>query len=138
MVVGAGDFLEEQFHVGDVEIEDAVGARADDAEIGVAHHDGIGGAPFVAGEEAGVDVIDVGLERRMQAVFPAFERGEDGDVVGGQGVFARAEGVAELAEINELRHLGFADDELRAVLDFLVHVRDSGRRWCRANRPATR
>jgi len=43
-----GDFLEEQFYVGDVEIENAVGPRADDAEIGVAQHDGIGGAPFVA------------------------------------------------------------------------------------------
>jgi len=29
-----------------------------------------------------------------------------------------------LAEIHELRDLRFADDELRAVLDFLVHVRE--------------
>ena len=37
-------------------------------------------------------------------------------------VLARAEGVAELAEVDELRHLRFADDELRAVLDGLVLV----------------
>ena len=46
---------------------------------------------------------------------------EDRDVVG-VAVFARPEGVAELAEIDELRDLRFADDELRAALDFLVLV----------------
>ena len=106
-----------------MEIVDAVGAGADDAKIGVAHHDGIGRAPFVAGEQAGVDEIDIGLEGRVQAVFPSFERGEDGDVVRRQRVFARPEGVAELAQVNELRHLRFPHDELRAVLDFLVHIR---------------
>jgi len=55
----------------------------------------------------------------MQAVFPTFERGQNGDVIGGERVFAGREGVAELAEIHELRGLRFADDELRAVLDFL-------------------
>ena len=38
-------------------------------------------------------------------------------------MLARRESVAELAEINELRDLRFAHDELRAVLDFLVVVR---------------
>ena len=138
MIVRPRDFLEKHLHVGDLEIEDAVGPRADDAEIRVAQHDRVGGAPFVAGEQARVDVIEVRFERRVQSVFPAFERGENRDVVGGQRVFAGAERVAELAEINELRRLRFADDQLRAVLDFLVLIRDSGRRWCRGSRPATR
>jgi hypothetical protein len=107
-----------------MEIERAVGPRAHNAEIGVAHHDRVGRAPLVAGEQARVDVIHVSFERRMQTVFPALERGKDGDIIGGQRVFARPKGVAELAEIHELRRLRFADDELRAVLDFLVHVRE--------------
>ena len=42
-----------------------------------------------------------------------------------QRVFAGPKGVAELPEINELRDLGLADDQLRAVLDFLVVVRQA-------------
>jgi hypothetical protein len=38
-------------------------------------------------------------------------------------VLARPERVAELSEVHELRDLRFADDELRASLDFLVLVR---------------
>ena len=47
-----------------------------------------------------------------------------------------AEGVAELAEIDELRRLRFAHDELRAVLDFLVVVGKAvGERVARVVRP---
>jgi len=123
MIVRARDFLEEHLHVDDLEIEDAEGPRADDAEIGVAQHDRVGCAPFVAGEKAGIDVIEVRLERRMQAVLPAFEGGKDGDVVGGEREFAGAESVAELAEVHELRGLRFADDQLRAVFDFPILIR---------------
>jgi len=90
MIVRAGDFLEKRFHVHDLEIVDAVSTGAHDAEIRVAQHDGIGRAPFVAGEEARVDEIHVRLERRFEAVLPALERGKDRDVVGGEIVFARA------------------------------------------------
>ena len=51
---------------------------------------------LVASENAGDDVVDIGFEGRFEAVLPALEGGEDGDVVGGEGVFAGAEGVAEL------------------------------------------
>ena len=95
---------------------------------------GIGGAPFVAGEKAGGDEIDVRLERRFEAVFPALELGEDRDVIGDERVFARAETIAVLAEIDELRGLAFADDELRAVLDRLVVVRETATTRCRASR----
>jgi len=106
-----------------MEIINAVGADADHAEIRVAHHDGVGGAPFVAGEQAGVDEINVGLEGGFQTVFPAFEVGENGDVGRDQGVGAGTEGVAELALINELGDLRFPHDELRAALDLLLLVR---------------
>jgi hypothetical protein len=37
-------------------------------------------------------------------------------------MFAGAEGVAELAEVDELGGLAFADDELGAAFDFLVLI----------------
>ena len=37
-------------------------------------------------------------------------------------MFPRAKRVAEFTQINELRDLRFADDELRAALDFLVLI----------------
>ena len=37
-------------------------------------------------------------------------------------VLARAERVAELPQVDELRHLRLADDQLRAALDFLVLI----------------
>ena len=99
---------------------------------------GFDGAPLVAGEEARVDVVDVGLERRLEAVLPALEPGQDRDVVGGQRVLAGTEGVAELAEVDELRRLRLAHDELRAVLDLLVVVGEAPGDACRASRPSTR
>ena len=85
-----------------------------------------------------VDVVDVGLERRLEAVLPALERREDGNVVGRQRVLARAEHVAELAEVDELHDLRLADDELRAALDFLVVVGKADTTACRASRRSTR
>jgi hypothetical protein len=122
MIVRARDLLEELLHVAHAEVVRAVRAQAHDAEILVAHHHGIGGAPLVAREHTRDDVIDVGLERALQAVLPALEVGEDRDVVGGQRVLAGTERVAELAEVHELRHLRFAHDQLRAVLDLAVLV----------------
>ena len=123
VIVRAGDFLEEELGFDDPEIEGSEGAHADDAEVGITHHDGVGGPPFVAGEEAGGDVVEVRLERGLEAVFPALQRGEDRDVVRGQRVLAGTEGVPELAEVNELSDLRFANNELGSVLDFLVLIR---------------
>jgi hypothetical protein len=127
VVVGARHFLEEQLRLGDAEIVGPERAHADDAEVVVAHHHRVGGAPLVAGEQAGVDVVDVRLERRVEAVTPRLEPGEDGDVVGRQRVLAGTEGVPELPEVHELHPLRLADDQLRAVLDRLVVVRKAER-----------
>ena len=122
MIVGARDFLQELLRVDDPEVVGAERAHADDAEVLVAHHHRIRRAPLVAGEEARDDEVDVRLERRLEAVLPALEPGEDRDVVGRQRVLARPERVAELAEVDELHDLRLAHDELRAALDFLVLV----------------
>ena len=53
-------------------------------------------------------------------------------------VLAGAEGVAELAEVDELRDLRFAHDQLRAALDLLVLVREAEATACRANHRSTR
>ncbi len=114
--------LRKRFGSDDAEVVRAVGAHPHDAEVGIAHHHRVRRAPLVAGEHARDDVVDVRLERALERVFPALEIGEDRDVVGRERVLARTERVAELAQIDELRDLRFADDELRAVLDLLVLV----------------
>ena len=124
-MIGAGHLLEEDLRIGDFEVEGAKGTHAHDPEVLVAHHDGVTGAPFVTGEEAGGDVIDIRLEGALEAIFPAFQRGEDGDVVGDEVMLAGAESVPELAEIHELGHLGLANDELGTAFDFLVLVREA-------------
>ena len=110
MVVGTGDFLQESLHIDDAEVVRAVRAEPHDAEIAVPHHHGIRGPPFVAGEKPRDDVIDIGLERAFQRIFPTFEVGEDRNVVGRQRILAGNERIAELAEIDELRDLRFPHD----------------------------
>jgi len=122
MLIRAGDFFEENRRINDFEIEGAEGPQPDDAEVRVAHHDRVRSAPFVAGEKTGRDEIDVCLERRLKTVFPAFEFRQDRNVIRDERVFSRGEAVAELAQIDELSGLAFADDELCAVLDRLVFV----------------
>ena len=106
-----------------MEIERTVGTHADHAEICIAHHDWVSGAPSISGEETCVDKIHVRFERRFKSVFPALERGQDRDVVRRQGVGSRSVGIAELALLNKLSHLRLAHDELCAPLDLFVLVR---------------
>ena len=60
--IAARHFLEEKLRIGDMEIVGAEGARPHDAEVRIAHHHGIGSAPFVPGKKARVEIIHVGLE----------------------------------------------------------------------------
>ena len=77
---------------------------------------------MLPGEEPRGDEVDVRLEGRVEAEGPRLELREDRNVVRRQRVLARLEGVAELSEVDELRDLRLADDELSAVLDGLVLV----------------
>src|SRR6185503_16335388 len=64
-------------------------ARPDNAQIVVAHHDGIGRSPFVAGEQTRRHVVDVRFERRIEAVLPRLQFGQDRNVVGGERMLSR-------------------------------------------------
>ena len=105
-----------------MEVERPERAHPDDAEVLVVHHDRVGGPPLVAREEPRGHVVDVGLERRVEAVLPGLQLREDRDVLGRQRVLPRTERVAELAEVDKLHDLRLADDQLRPVLDRLVVV----------------
>ena len=136
VLVGAGDFLQEQLRVHDLEVERAERPSAHDAEVGIPHHDGVGRAPLVPGEQARGQEVDVGLERRLEAVLPRLQPRENRDVVRGERVLARTERVAELTDVDELRHLRLAHDQLCASLDGLVIVREAVReRVTRVVRP---
>ena len=73
----------------------AEGPDADRAELRVAEHDRVLRAPFLVGPLPRRDEVDLGLERRVEAVLPALEGGEDRQVLGLQGVHAGAEDVGE-------------------------------------------
>ncbi|MNM71060.1 hypothetical protein D3C81_827130 [compost metagenome] len=123
ILVGASDFLEELRRINNAEIVGAERTQAHHAEIGVAHHHRVGCAPLVAGEQARVEVIDVALERRFEAVLPAQDGRQHRDVLGAEAVLAGAEQIGVLAGGHELHHLRFTHDQLRAVLDLAVVVR---------------
>ena len=122
MKIAARDFFQKNSRIDDLEIIGAERAQPHDAEILVAQHHRVGGAPLVAGKQARGDVIHVGLERRFKTVFPALELGQHRNVIGNQRVFARLEGIAKFTEVDKLRHLRFAHNQLRAVFDRLVFV----------------
>ena len=73
IVIGTGDFFEEDGHIDHAKVIGAESAQPDDTEVGIAEHDGVAGTPFVAGEEPGIDVVNVTFERRLKAVFPSLE-----------------------------------------------------------------
>jgi len=132
----ARHLLEEAHRVDDLEVVGAEGAHPHHTEVGVAHHHRVGGAPLVAGEDAGGDVIDIRLERGLELVLPAQQVRQDRNVLGLERVAARPQGVRELAHVDELGHLALAHDQLRFVLDLLVVVREAvGQRVARVIDP---
>ena len=70
VMIGASDVLEEHRDINDAEIVSTKGPNANDAEVRIPHHDGIARAPFVAGEEPGIDEVDIALEGRLEVVLP--------------------------------------------------------------------
>ena len=81
---------------------------------------GIGSSPLQIGELFGVDEIDFGFERRVEAVHPGAQFGEDWCVAAIDRVKAWSKHVRDLALINENCRLRFAHGQSRAVLDLLA------------------
>lgn len=118
--VGADHVLQEQ---GSVLDRDRVGAKssdAHDAEVLIAHHDRVHGAPLQVGESLGVDEVNLGNERGIEAVLPTLEGGKNRHVLRAQRVHARLEHVGDLAFIHEHSHLRFANGQLCAVLNLVA------------------
>jgi hypothetical protein len=122
VIVSACHFFEKQCRVHDFEIVLTKRAHAHHTKIGVAHHDRIGCSPFVARENARGNVINIGLKRRFETIFPAEDRRQHWNVRGGQRVLAWAERIGVFTEINKLRHLALAHDQLRVVLNLFVLI----------------
>ncbi len=117
---GADDVLEEDLGVRDPHGIGAEGPQPDHAELGVAHHHRVGGAPLEVGEQPGVEEVDLGLERALETVLPAAQGGQDRHVLGLDLVAPGREEVGRLALVDEERDLVLAHDELGAHLDLLV------------------
>ena len=117
LAVGADDLGQELRRVGHAHGVGAEGAQPHHAELRVAAGDRVPRPPLQVGEAAGVDEVDLGLERALEAVVPVLQRGQDRQVVGLELVEPGAEGVGELALVHEDRRLALAHRQLGAVLD---------------------
>ena len=71
VLVGARHFFQEQRRLHDAKVVRAKGANAHHAKVGVAHRHWVGRAPFVAREQARVDVVHIAFKGRLKTVFPA-------------------------------------------------------------------
>ena len=69
--VGADDFLKELLGIANLHHVSAVGAQVEHAVAFAFHGDRAARAPFQIGEFRGLHEIDLGLERALEAVFPA-------------------------------------------------------------------
>ncbi len=117
LAIGADDLGDEAGRVGRAHGIGAEGAQPDRAEFRVAGDDRVARAPFLVGEAGGVDEVDLGLERRLEAVVPVLEPGQHRHVVGLEHPQARAEHVGDLPLMDEDRRLPLAHGQLGAVLD---------------------
>jgi len=117
VIVGAGNLMKKTLGIAHTKIVRAERADADDAQILVVQHDRVCRTPLVSGKQARGDEIDVGLERRLEAVFPALQPSQDRNVPGHERMRPGPVRVGELTQIDELRSLRFADDELGAAFD---------------------
>ena len=105
VAVGAHDLAQEHGRVLDPDRVGAERAQAHRAELGVARDHRVLRAPFQVGEHARAAEIDLGLERALEAVLPALQRGEDRQVAREQLVHAGRERVGDLALVDEDRRL---------------------------------
>ena len=122
--VGADQLAQQPVRVGDPQRVCAERPQPHHAELGVAEHDRVLGAPLEVGELAGVDEVDLRLERRVEPVLPALERRQDRQVLGLQRVGAGREDVGDLPLVDEDGGLRLAHDELGAHLDLVLVARE--------------
>jgi hypothetical protein len=101
------------------------GAHADRPEVRVAHHHGVRRAPLEVGDLAGADEVELGHEGAVEAILPAGQGAEDGEVLRLQAVLAGAEDVGHLALPHEDGALAGPHDELGPVLDLVVVAREA-------------
>ena len=123
--VGADELFEQALGVERAQRVGAEGAHAQRAEIGVAQQHRGRRAPLEVRDQPGADEVDLGLEGAVEAVGPARERREHGQVAGLEPVLARREDVGELALAHEDGELARAHDQLRSILDLVVVAREA-------------
>ena len=77
-------------------------------------------APFQVCKPCGVDEIDLGFERRPEAMIPMLQRGHDRHVVGLKHVKTGCEHIRQLTFMHKYSGLSFAHGQLGAVFDFMA------------------
>ncbi len=110
----------EQLWIGDLVGVVAEGAHPHRAEFLVAQGHRLRRAPALVEALAAAEVIDVALEGGLEQLVPVLQVGQQRQGVGAQLVTAGAEGVGDLALVDEHRELRLAHRQDCAGLDFAV------------------
>ena len=124
MCIRARDLAYECCRVGHAKAVSAERTQTHDAEIRVAEHYRVRRTPFHIRELLRIHEVNFGLERRIKAVLPGTELGQDRCVAAVYLVFAGGKDVSDLAFVNENRGLRLSNDQLSAVLYLLPRHRE--------------
>ena len=120
MCVGAGHLFDQSARISDANRIDSKRSQSDHAEIVIAHHDRIRGAPLQVGKLLRVDKVNFGFERRSESILPCAEFCKNRRVATVDRVEPGSKHVRNLALKNKDRSLRFAHRELRAIFDLLA------------------
>src|SRR5262249_25740984 len=101
------------------------GAQPDGAELAVADRDGVRRPPGLVDPQAQREEVHLALERRLEELVPVHQIGEEGEVLGPEGVATGAEEVRDPPLVDHQRGLRLAHDELRPLLDLEVDDREA-------------
>lgn len=112
LLVRAGKFAHEFDRVFNLIAVNAVASQTDNAKVLISHHNGIGSAPFLICELFGIHEIDFAGIRGFKGVFPAVQRGKNGQVFGVEFISAGRENVGDFAFHDEDANLRFSDGQL--------------------------
>lgn len=98
---GADQRIDEQQRLHDLDVEQAVGAQADEAQFIILEGHRFAGAPFEAGENLGVDEIGLGPQGAFKTPRQSHDLVQNGNIGRFEGVPACVENMDGLAVVEE-------------------------------------
>ena len=120
MGIGACDLFDQGGRVFYPDSIVAEGAYTDGTEFRVSHHHRVFCAPFPVGKIACAGKVYFRFKGAVESVLPSFYCGQDGDVLGFQGIGARLKYIGDLSFADKNSDLGFPDNQFRSVFYLIL------------------